>query len=108
MKTPDHETVLADAYAAVIAAQEVRAFHRKRTRPGEKHRTLDVQNALKRLKLAMTPIRSALGRAPYDEINKASRLRHAQLRRVSKSIQVERRKLWKLRGGKISRIGRPT
>lgn len=100
MDTLQHDLILMDANSAVKHAQDVRAFHRKRTRPGERHRSVDVRNALKRLRDAMAPIRSALGRAPYDKLNATTRKRHDELRAVSQLIQAERRKLWKLRGGK--------
>ena len=79
--------------AAVDYAQEVRAYHRRRTRRGNKQRENDISLALDRLKRAMQPIRTRIGQIPYNPPREENEL----LRQASKTLQTERRKLWKMR-----------
>lgn len=90
-----------NAEAAIKHAQDIRAYHRKRSKPGDKQRDVDIKHALTKVRSAMRPIRSALGRAPYD-ISADAGERRVALRAISARLQTERRKLWKLRGGKRS------
>lgn len=88
------------AEVAIKNAQDVRGYHRKRTRIGHAQRNTDISHAMTKIRFAMLSIRSALGRVPYRAINETSRREAAELADVSRRLQIERRKLWKLRGGK--------
>lgn len=100
-KFQTHQSMIENAEAAVKHAQEIRAYHRKRSKPGDKQRDVDIRHALTKVRAAMRPIRSQLGRAPYDNSADAAE-RRVELRAISEKLQAERRKLWKLRGGKRS------
>lgn len=89
----DTRQELNHANAAIEYAQEVRAYHRRRTRRGNKQREDDISLALDRLKRAMQPIRTRIGKMPYTPAVPENEL----VRQVSKDIQIERRKLWKMR-----------
>lgn len=100
MSTLDHQEILASAESAIKLAQDVRIHHRKRTRPSHQQRRTDVRYARTKLTGAMKPIRAGLGRIPYEQPSEGFRERQSELRVMSKRIQVERRKLWKLQNGK--------
>jgi hypothetical protein len=87
-----------DADAAVAFAAQVRKYHRRRT--DKKHsaqRASDIESALERLKAAMGPIRSEIGRFPYGAQTDAAERNRQIIRDASAAIQRERRKLWKMR-----------
>jgi hypothetical protein len=87
-----------DADAAIAFAAQVRKFHRRRTdKRQSQQRAADIESALERLKAAMGPLRSEIGRFPYGaQTNEAERNRQT-IRDASAAIQRERRKLWKMR-----------
>lgn len=85
------------ADAAVVFAQQVRRVHRRRTDKTSKQRKADIAMALERLKEAMAPLRTEIGRFPYGpQTGQAERNRQA-IRAASLAIQRERRKLHKMR-----------
>lgn len=85
------------ADAAVIFAQQVRRMHRRRSGRTSKQRSSDIELALTRLKEAMGPIRSEIGRFPYGPQTDAAEANREAIRVASARIQSERRKLWKMR-----------
>jgi hypothetical protein len=100
MKPEEEQTILDSANAAVEYAVQVRKFHRRRTNRTSQQREQDVNLALARLRDAMQPIRSAIGRFPYEPATELVFQRQERIREASNSIQRERRKLWKLRARK--------
>lgn len=90
------EELIARAESAVEYAQSVRKMHRRRTNKTSAQRTTDIQIALDRLREAMDPIRSEIGRFPYGAQTEAAEQRRAAIRHASQAIQRERRKLWKM------------
>lgn len=99
MNESDTKTMLRQAKAAVKNAQTVRAFHARRTRKDSQQRKDDIRIALDKLKEAMAPLRSEIGRFPYGPQTDAAEERRDAIRQASNDIQTERRKLWKLKGG---------
>lgn len=91
-----HDELIKDAVAAVANAQRVRAFHRRRTQTDSQQRQDDIGIALARLKEAMTPLRSEIGRFPYGAQTDEAEVARDRIREASHNIQVERRKLWKM------------
>lgn len=85
------------AETAVAYAQEVRAHHRRRTDKRSKQRKADIELALRRLKEAMKPLRSELGRFHFQAQTEAAEERRAAIREASAAIQRERRKLFKMK-----------
>ena len=85
------------ANAAVAFAQQVRRFHRRRSNRNAQQREADIALALDRLKEAMKPIRSEIGRFPYGPQTDAAERNRDKIRAASESLQKERRKLWKMR-----------
>jgi hypothetical protein len=94
MPTQIDPDALAEAEAAVRHAQMVRNQHRRRTERGSPTREADIALALDRLKAAMRPLRSEIGRFKYGSAGDDSR---EAIRGASLAIQKERRKLWKMR-----------
>lgn len=86
---------LVDAKQAVLHAQRVRQAHRRRTSKGAPQREDDIRLALERLKEAMRPLRSYIGRLPFS-IQGTEPQEAASVREASQAIQKERRKLWKM------------
>ena len=82
---------------AVTYAVSVRTYHAKRTRRGSNQREADIQMALDRLKSAMRPIRSEIASYPFKPLREASADDREKMQGMSKAIQKERRKLWKMR-----------
>lgn len=91
------EKAIADAEAAVAYAQQVRSFHRRRTHRTHSQRQDDIERALARLKEAMRPLRSEIGRFPYGPQTSIAEENRQRIRDASEAIQRERRKIWKLR-----------
>lgn len=85
------------AQAAVDNAQRVRSYHRRRTEKGSKQRAQDIAIAEERLKEAMKPLKSMIGRFPYGPQTEAAEQNRLEIRRVSAAVQRERRKLWKMK-----------
>lgn len=85
-----------EAELAVANAQEVRQHHRKRSERGDRQREHDLTLALKRVRAAMRPLRSEIGKFPYGpQTDQAAKNRDA-IREASRALQRERRKLWKM------------
>ena len=101
----EHSHLIQFADSAVQVAKDVRKYHAKRTKVGSATRNQDIMRAVGQVQAAMRPIRSALGRAPYDDITPDSEKRLEELREASRRLQVERRKLWKLRNGGSKKRG---
>lgn len=84
------------AEAAVAYAQQVRAYHRRRTERGSKARESDIEVALDRLRAAMKPLRTHIGKFAYGPQTTVAEDNRQAIRAASEAIQIERRKLWKL------------
>ncbi len=88
------EADIISAQAAIDHAQNVRAYHRRRTERRNVQRIHDIRMARSRLETAMRPIRAQLGRpVEHDE----------ELYEISQAIQREKRKLWKMQPKKKKR-----
>jgi len=85
------------ANAAVVFAQQVRKHHRRRTGRTSEQRNSDIDTALQRLKDAMAPLRSEIGRFPYGPQSDAAERNRDKIRAASDALQRERRKLWKMK-----------
>jgi hypothetical protein len=85
------------AKAAVIFAQQIRKVHRRRTDKNSPKRAQDIEDACARLREAMKPIRSAIGRFPYGPQTTRAEENREIIREVSEEIQRERRKLHKMK-----------
>lgn len=85
-----------EAELAIKNAQEVRAFHRRRTERGNRQREHDLILAIKRVKSAMRPLRSEIGKFPYGPQTDQAAVNRQLIREASKALQRERRKLWKM------------
>jgi hypothetical protein len=85
-----------EAELAVTNAQEVRSYHRKRSEKSDRQRRHDLDLALKRVKAAMVPLRSEIGKFPYGPQTDAAEANRDTIREASKALQRERRKLWKM------------
>lgn len=90
------EKIIETADAAVVFAQGVRRTHRRRTKPTERRRETDIQIAMDRLREAMIPLRSEIGRFPYGPQTATAESNREAIREASAAIQRERRKLWKM------------
>lgn len=93
----DQRDMVEAGHAAVAYAQQVRKFHRRRTAKTSQQREADIEMALERLREAMEPIRSEIGRFPYGPQTTVAEARREAIRECSAAIQSERRKLWKMR-----------
>jgi hypothetical protein len=85
-----------EAELAVANAQDVRALHRKRSTRDDRQRQNDLTMALKRVKAAMKPLRSEIGKFPYGPQNTTAAENRLKIRAASAALQRERRKLWKM------------
>lgn len=96
MTTKRLEELLKEANLAVKNAQEVRSYHRKRTDRKNRQRNEDLRLAVHRVKSAMKPLRSEIGRFPkYPHTDEAEHKKD-RIRAASLALQKERRKLWKM------------
>ena len=93
---PTLNDALKEASLAVKNAQEVRAFHRKRTSRGDRQRLNDLKLAEARVKAAMKPLRSEIGKFPHQPQTATVIARQEKIRAASDALQKERRKLWKM------------
>ncbi len=85
------------AAAAVAFAQQMRRWHARRTDKQSEQRQDDIEKALERLRDAMTPLKSEIGRFHYGpQTTAAARSREAVLAH-SDAIKRERMKLWKMK-----------
>lgn len=85
------------AEAAVVFAQVVRKTHARRSNKQSKQRASDIDLALLRLKEAMRPLRSEIGRFPFGPQTDAAERNREAIREASAAIQRERRKLHKMK-----------
>lgn len=90
------EQALREADLAVKHAQEVRVYHRKRSARDDPQRRSDLQMALTRVKAAMEPLRSEIGKFPTQHGTAVILARQERIRKASLALQRERRKLWKM------------
>lgn len=90
------DAVLDAAERAVANAQRVREFHRRRTEKNSPQRKTDILVARQRLKEAMKPLKSAIGKFPYGPQTVTAENNREAIRAASAAIQSERRKLWKM------------
>lgn len=90
------EREIESANAAVAYAQQVRKFHRRRSARNAAQRVHDVELALKRLKTAMTPLKSEMGRFPYGPQTIQAEANREVIRVAAADIKRERIKLWKM------------
>lgn len=94
------------ADAAVAFARQVRKFHARRTNVGSSQRRKDIDLALDRLRDAMLPLRSEIGRFPYGPQTVEAEHNREAIRCASQAIQCERRKLWKMAARKPKKTTR--
>jgi hypothetical protein len=90
------ESMMEAADAAVIFAQQVRRMHRRRTGRSSTQRKTDIDLAIFRLKEAMGPLRSEIGRFAYGPQTTLAERNRQAIRDASDKLQRERRKLWKM------------
>lgn len=88
------------ARAAVVYALQVRKHHARRTTIDSPNRASDIELALTRIKDAMQPLRSQIGKFPYGPQTTIAESNRQEIRDLSKALQRERVKLWKLQNGK--------
>jgi hypothetical protein len=93
-KLPEDD--LEAAERAVAYAQQVRTYHRRRTERRSTQRAADIEVALKRIKEAMRPLKSHIGRFPYGPQTTTAEANRAAIYAASLALQRERRKLWKM------------
>lgn len=91
------QNALAAAESAVANARAVRAYHARRTSKQSDQRTRDIDVALARLREAMAPLKSEIGRFPYGPQTARAEANREAIREASAAIQIERRKLWKMK-----------
>ena len=84
------------AETAVAYAQQVRAYHRRRTPRNARQREVDINLALRRLAKAMRPLRSEIGRFPYGPQTDIAEANRETIREAAAAIKRERIKLWKM------------
>lgn|SRR4051812_13430409 len=84
------------ADAACAFAQQVRKFHRRRTAKNSERRESDIKSAIERVREAMAPLRSEIGRFPYGPQTSIAEGNRQRIRDASDALQRERRKLWKM------------
>lgn len=92
----DMDAALESAAAAVENAQGVRRYHRRRTDKRSSQRQQDIEVALERIRDAMKPLRSFLGRFSYGPQTVAMHEKRRRVSEASLALQAERRKLWKM------------
>jgi hypothetical protein len=85
------------ADAAIVYARQVRKHHARRTDINSPNRAADLDLALERLAGAMKPLRSEIGRFPYGPQTTIAEHNRQTIRDLSKAIQRERVKLWKMK-----------
>lgn len=85
------------ADAAIVFAVRVRTYHRRRKSRTPIQRADDIDEALSRLRAAMKPLRSEIGRFPYGPQTDEAEANRERIREASDALQRERRKLWKMR-----------
>lgn len=91
------DSAIEDADASVVFALLVRRRHRRRTSRTSNQRQADIELALARLKEAMAPLKSEIGRFPYGPSTAIAEANREAIREASQAIQRERRKLFKMK-----------
>ncbi len=91
-----HRNLIDDAEAAIAFAQQVRAYHRRRTATDSERRLYDIALARERLRDAMKPLRSEIGRFHFGPQTTIAERNRDVIRDVSQRIGAERRKLTKM------------
>lgn len=99
MPTDLPKDALDRAEAAITFAQQVRKLHRRRTDKLSKQRADDITLAVERVREAMAPLRSEIGRFPYGPQTDVAERNRETIRDASNRLQAERRKLWKMNRG---------
>lgn len=84
------------AEAAVAFAKQVRKMNAKRTSTGSQQRARELEVAQTRIREAMVPIKSAIGKFQYGPQTPVAEANRQRIREVSAALQSERRKLWKM------------
>lgn len=77
-------------------AQQTRNYHRRRTPKNSPQREQDLRLAVERLREAMRPLKSEIGRFHYGPQTDAAEANREAIREASAALQRERRKLWKM------------
>lgn len=90
IEMPD-PVIVEEGETAIEYALSVRKLHARRSRPGSRQREVDIRVALNKLALAMYPIRRKAAMYVYHETPLSE-----EIKEVSKAMQRERRKLWKM------------
>lgn len=90
------------ADAAVTFAQQVRKRHRRRTDKQSPQRRKEIEVAIERLKKAMLPLRSEIGRFPYGPQTTIAESNRQRIRDASDALQRERRKLHKMKSPEVT------
>ena len=89
-------TEIEAAESAIRNALLVRQHHRRRTERGDQQREADIGLALERLRESMKPLRRAIGQFPYEPQTEAVLEQQEEVRDLSRCIQAQRRRLWKM------------
>jgi aminoglycoside phosphotransferase family enzyme len=87
---------LAEADAAAKFARMTRKRHARRSTPTNVQRMDDLNEAMTRVKEAMVPLRSYIGRSPYLPQTSFVSASVDRCRERSAELQKERRKTWKM------------
>lgn len=96
MQEIDLDQALQVAQSAADHAKEVREFHARTTPRGSKQREDDIALAQLRIRKAMEPLRSFLGRATYGPSTSTFTQKVERVREASQQLQGQRRRLWKM------------
>lgn len=90
------KTAVAKAHETADLAAKRRKHLRRRTVPGEPKREETLASMIERLRLAMAPIRSAIGYIPYDKYTEGD---EAKIRAASRRLKYERKQIRKMQRG---------
>lgn len=90
------EPALKEARAAVRHAQDTRNLHARRSKKGTPQREEDLKQARERIRLAMVPLKTFLGRAPFVRLTQEENELWQRATAASKALQRERMKVWKM------------
>lgn len=88
--------------SAVKGAQSARRKHARKTKRGDERRERDLKEAAENIQKAMKDLRPIIARMPWQTYSEARERTNDQVRRVSKAMQIERRKIWKMRSHDFS------
>lgn len=90
------ESALKEAHAACRHSEDIRGFYARRSERESKQRQDDLHMARERVRLAMIPLRSYLGAEAARSGTRRNVELYERVRKASKALQAERRKLWKM------------